>query len=149
MSTWTSRRRIDAPVDEVMEALTDPGACRSWSPVPFSVDALGGERLTSGDRVTVSGRLGAVGVSFAVTVLEAGAERLALTALGPVSLEVEYEAFAGPDGDCELWATVNLRAGGGLTGRVVAAGTEALLRAGALDLALERIDGCVGVHALV
>jgi hypothetical protein len=109
---------------------------------PLAVRELRGERLGSGHRVSVSGRPGALGVCFGVTVLDASAERLALTAQGPVSLEVEYEAFA-TEGGCELWATVSLRPGTGVTGRVVAAGTEALLRAGALD----RIAGCVGAPA--
>ena len=63
---------------------------------------------------------------------------LELSADGPVGLDVRYE-LAPADAGSELYASVSLRRGGGITGRLVANATAALLAAGALDGAAGRI----------
>jgi hypothetical protein len=55
-----------------------------------------------------------------------------------VGLDVRYE-LAPADTGSELSASVSLRRGGGLTGRLVANATAALLAAGALEGAAGRI----------
>jgi hypothetical protein len=56
-----------------------------------------------------------------------------------MTLDVEYEAYPAPGGGVDLWATVTVRGGKSISGRLAAAATEALLRGGALTLALNRI----------
>ena len=48
-------------------------------------------------------------------------------------------AYPGDAGRAEVWATVTVKASRSLGGRIAAASTEALLRGGALSLALRRI----------
>lgn len=139
MSTWTTQTRVYGTPAEVLEVLVDPAACARWSPVSFEVDGVEDGRLTAGSRAEVRGRLGGLSLSFAVTVHEAGDGRLALSAEGPIALDVEYEAYAADGPGCEVWATVTVRGGRGFTGRLAAASTEALLRGGALAHALDRI----------
>jgi hypothetical protein len=55
-----------------------------------------------------------------------------------VGLDVRYE-LAPVDTGSELYASVSLRRGGGITGRLVANATAALLAAGALEGAAGRI----------
>jgi hypothetical protein len=64
--------------------------------------------------------------------------RLELSADGPVGFDVRYDLLGG-DGAAELRARVSMRRNGGLTGRLVANATAALLSAGALDSAAGRI----------
>jgi len=73
-----------------------------------------------------------------VEVHEAGESGLALTASGPVDLDVAYE-LAPADTGSEVRASIRVRSGGGLTGRLLAEATGALLSAGALQNALSRI----------
>jgi hypothetical protein len=61
---------------------------------------------------------------------------------GPISIDVEY-ALCPAAGGSELHASVSVR-GSGLIGRVLAQATDALLAAGALDLAVSRIGRQVG-----
>ena len=98
-------------------------------------------RLATGARMRVSGSLAGRRVGFDVEVQEATAERLALTARGPVAMDVAYAATP-TDGGSEVSASVSVRPGGGLFGRVAAEATAALLRAGALGLAVDRIARC-------
>ena len=136
MSTWTAHTTVEATPAEVLDRLTDPAAIAGWAPVPFELEELDSMRLTAGARARVSGRLARFGATFDVHVTDAHEARFALTARGPIQIEVEYELF---DGDAtEVWVTVGVQ-GGGLTGRLLAQATEALLRAGALDHALTRI----------
>ena len=71
-------------------------------------------------------------------VHEAGDGRLALSADGPVAMDVAYEARRCGSGS-EVCASVSVRSGGGLLGRVAEQATAALLTAGALQAALGRI----------
>ena len=138
MRTWTAHKHVAADPEVVLDVLTDPDACRRWSPVPFDVDAAGADRLAAGTRMRVSGQLVGRTVGFDVEVHEAGDGRLALSAHGPVAFDVAYEARAARGGS-EVCASVSVRSGGGLFGRVAEQATAALLQAGALGVAVDRI----------
>jgi polyketide cyclase/dehydrase/lipid transport protein len=138
MRTWTAFKQVDATPDDVLDVLCDTDACRSWSPVPFDLDGEAGGRLAPGARVRVSGSLVGRRVGFDVEVHEAGDGRLALSALGPIAFDVSYEARAHPDGS-EVHASVSMRSAGGLLGRAAEHATAALLHAGALGKAVDRI----------
>ena len=138
MRTWTAHKHVAADPEVVLDVLTDPDACRRWSPVPFDVDVAGADRLAAGTRMRVSGQLVGRTVGFDVEVHEAGDGRLALSAHGPVAFDVAYEARPARGGS-EVCASVSVRAGGGLFGRVAEQATAALLHAGALGLAVDRI----------
>lgn len=138
MRTWTAQTHVAADPEVVLDVLTDPDACRRWSPVPFDVDAAGADRLAAGTRMRVSGQLVGRTVGFDVEVHEAGDGRLALSAHGPVAFDVAYEARPTRGGS-EVCASVSVRAGGGLFGRVAEQATAALLHAGALGVAVDRI----------
>ena len=137
MKTWTATKRIDAEPDAVLGVLTDTDAVRRWSPVPFDLDD-DADRLIAGARMRVSGQLVGKRVGFDVEVHEAGDGRLALTARGPVAFDVAYEAKPFRGGS-EVCASISLRSGGGLFGRVAEQATAALLHAGALGVAVDRI----------
>jgi hypothetical protein len=138
MRTWTATTTAAAHPEAVLDVLTDPDAIACWAPVPFDVDDLDCRRLRSGSRARVSGRLAGRRVGFDVQVHEAGESGLALTASGPVDLDVAYE-LAPADAGSEVRASISVRSGGGLMGRVLAEATGALLSAGALQSALSRI----------
>jgi hypothetical protein len=138
MRTWTATTTAAAHPEAVLDVLTDPDAIACWAPVPFDVDDLGCRRLESGSRARVSGRLAGRKVGFDVEVHEAGEKGLALTASGPVGLDVAYELAPAAAGS-EVKASISVRPGGGLTGRLLAEATGALLSAGALQNALSRI----------
>src|ERR1700729_51638 len=130
MSIWTTQATCHGTPDDVLELLTEPGALARWSPVPFRlVDSERG-RLCAGDRVRVRGELAGRGVEFLVDVADARDAHLALTATGPIRIEVEYRAVGDADGS-SLRARIGV-AGSGLFGRVLAGATDALLAAGAL-----------------
>jgi len=118
--------------------LTHPEAIRRWSPVDFDLDELEGRRLAAGSRGRVTGRVAGVMVGFDVEIHAADEARLELSAQGPVALDVRYELMRDEAG-AELNASVSMQRGGGLTGRLVAKATAALLSAGALDGAAGRI----------
>jgi uncharacterized protein YndB with AHSA1/START domain len=138
MRTWTATTTVEARPEAVLDLLTDPDACARWAPVAFEVSGLREQRLGTGSRARVTGRLAGRDVGFDVDVHEAGSERLALTADGPVGLDVRYE-LAPSAGGSEVRASVSLRPGRGLGGRVLASATSALLSAGALNQAVSRI----------
>lgn len=138
MRTWTATTTAAAHPEAVLDVLTDPDACARWAPVPFDVDDLCGERLLAGSRARVSGRLAGRRVGFDVDVHEAGADGLALSAHGPVGLDVAYQ-LAPTCGGSEVRASVSVRSGRGLTGRLLAEATGALLSAGALQMSLSRV----------
>jgi hypothetical protein len=77
-------------------------------------------------------------VGFDVAVHAADADGLQLSAVGPISLDARYR-LARVEGGSEVTASIVVRGGSGLTGRLLATATTALLRAGALDLAAGRI----------
>jgi hypothetical protein len=142
MRTWTATTTVDAPPHAVLDVLTDPGAIASWAPVDFEVSGLATDRLTPGSRPRVEGRLGGVAVGFRVEVLEAGEDGLALHAAGPVAFDVRYDLEAAHGGS-EVRASIGVRPGRGFRGRILAEATSALLSAGALQAALDRIGRSV------
>jgi len=139
MRTWTTTTTVDAKPEAILDVLTDPEACRRWAPVSFDVSGLGdARRLASGSRARVTGRLAGRSVGFDVEVLEAHPERLSLQASGPVALDVAYDVAHSTSGS-EVRASVSVRPGGGLFGRVAAEATSALLGAGLLNTTISRI----------
>jgi hypothetical protein len=135
---WTATTRANATPSQVLEVLTHPEEIRRWSPVDFDLDELDGRRLAAGTRGRVTGKLAGVRVGFDVEVHAADERRLELSADGPVGLDVSYELTTDETG-AELSARVSMRRSGGLTGRLVANATAALLSAGALEGAAGRI----------
>jgi hypothetical protein len=76
-----------------------------------------------------------------VEVFEADDGRLSLVASGPISIDVEYVLTPAPNGS-EVRASVSVQ-GSGLMGRLLAQATDALLAAGALQTAVNRIDAAL------
>lgn len=138
MRTWTATTTVEAQPNAVLDVLTDPDAVARWAPVPFDVDELGSPRLTRGSRARVSGKLAGRRVGFDVEVHEADAEALSLSADGPVGFDVRYDLAPVKRGS-EVRASVAVRNGRGLAGRLLAEATNALLAAGALEIAVGRI----------
>jgi hypothetical protein len=138
MSEWTAKARAKATPCQVLQVLTLPEEIRRWSPVDFDLDDLDGSRLAAGARGRVTGRLAGVKVGFDVEIHAADEAILELSADGPVGLDVRYELTKDETG-AELIASVSMRRGGGLAGRLVANATAALLSAGALEGAAARI----------
>ena len=138
MRTWTATTTAPAAPEAMLEVLTDPDACRRWAPMPFDVSGLDGDRLRTGSRARVTGRLAGLSVGFDVDVHEAHESRLALSASGPVAFDVAYDIDPRDDGSA-LHASISVRPRRGLQGRLMAQATEALLAAGALQTAMARI----------
>jgi hypothetical protein len=138
MSEWNATARANATPCQVLQVLTLPEEIRRWSPVDFDLDELDGRRLAAGTRGRVTGRLAGVRVGFDVEIHAADETILELSADGPVGLDVRYE-LAKDDAGAELVASVSMRRGGGITGRLVANAASALLSAGALEGAAARI----------
>ena len=145
MRTWTATTTVEAPPEAVLDILTDPGACARWAPVDFEVSAMATARLATGSRPRVSGRIAGVEVGFDVEVLEADARRLALRCDGPVAIDVRYDLEPAERGSA-VKASVGVKPGRGIRSRILAEATSALLRAGALNHALDRIGReCVAI----
>jgi hypothetical protein len=140
MRTWTATTTAEAGPEAVLGILTDPDAAARWAPLPFDVEDLDGDRLSAGSRARVSGRLAGRRVGFDIEVHEADESGLALSASGPVAFDVDYRLSPAARGRSEVHASVSVRSGGGLTGRLLAEATGALLTAGALQAALGRIS---------
>jgi Polyketide cyclase / dehydrase and lipid transport len=138
MRTYTATTTAPVRPEAVLDVLTDPEAIAVWAPVPFSVDALTHPRLAEGSRARVSGRLAGQEIGFDVEVHRADAAGLALSADGPVALDVAYRLRASAAGS-ELSASVAVRPRRGLRARLLAEATAAMLASGALQLALGRI----------
>jgi hypothetical protein len=138
MSEWRATARANATRGQVLEVLTHPDVIRRWSPVDFELDDFDGRRLAAGSRGRVVGKLAGVRVVFDVEIHAADEDRLELSADGPIGFDVRYE-LSGDGTGAELNASVSLRRGGGITGRLVANATAAMLSAGALDGAAGRI----------
>jgi uncharacterized protein YndB with AHSA1/START domain len=132
MAEWTTSTQSNARPEQVLEVLTDPDAIRRWAPIDFDVEELDGFRLVAGSTARVSGKLAGVRVGFDVEVHAADEDGVELTAHGPIGLDVRYDLVPAPGGS-EVTASVSLRRGGGITGRVISKATAALLSAGALD----------------
>jgi carbon monoxide dehydrogenase subunit G len=138
-STWNARLEMGAPAEDVLDALTDPEVCSRWSPIGFEVEDVDGDRLVAGSRARVAGRLAGARVCFDVEVFEAGPERLALRASGPLVFEVDYRLAPAGERSTEVSASVTVQGGRGLIGRVLEPATRALLAGGALQSAVARI----------
>jgi hypothetical protein len=138
MANWTATTTTKATPDQVLEVLTHPDEIRRWSPIEFDVDELDDRRLAAGTRARVTGKVAGVRVGFDVEVHKADEEILELSADGPIGIDVRYELQPAKAGS-EVHASVSLRRGGGLTGRLVANATAALLSTGVLDGAAGRI----------
>ena len=138
MRTWTATATAPAQPAAVLDVLTDPDACARWAPLPFDVDELASRRLAAGSRARVSGRLAGRRVGFDVEVHAADETGLALSADGPVGMDVDYRLAPVADGS-EVRASISLRPSRGIAGRLLAEATGALLTAGALDHAVSRI----------
>ena len=138
MRTYTATTVATAGPEAVLNVLTDPHVVARWAPVAFAVDAATHPRLSEGSRHRVSGRLAGQEVGFDVEVHQADAGGLALSANGPVALDVAYELRPSEHGS-ELSASVAVVPQRGLRARLVAEATSAVLAAGALQLALGRI----------
>ena len=138
MSTWTAQTTVKGRPEDVLDILTDPAACGRWAPIDFEIEGLDGPRLESGSRARVVGRIAGQRVGFDVDVHVAGPDRLELTASGPVELDVLYALEPVCCGS-RVVAQVGVRSGRGLTGRLIASATGALLAGGALDHAVSRI----------
>jgi phosphate uptake regulator len=138
MASWETRTIVRGAPEHVLEVLTDPAAARRWSPIGFELEDFDGDRLRSGDRAVLSGKLAGRGVSFEVEILKAGDGQLSLRAIGPVEMDVAYDAIAAGD-DTEVVASVCVRSAGGLLGRMLQSATDALLAGGALNLAVQGV----------
>lgn len=137
MKTWTAHAWLTAHPEDVLAMLTEPGAIARWSPIPFELVDLDSERLESGSRARVRGALAGRQLEFDVDVLEVSEDCLALVAIGPIDIEVEYWVTA-LDCGTELNATVSI-SGQGLLGKLCARAAEALLATGALKHAVSQI----------
>jgi hypothetical protein len=138
MAHYTTQTITSASREQVLEVLTDPDAIRDWAPIPFEVEELDGYRLEAGSYARVSGGIAGFNLGFDVEVHAADEDGIELTAEGAIGIDVRYDLADHRDGS-EVTASVSVRGGGGITGRVVAKATKALLAAGALDGAAGRI----------
>jgi hypothetical protein len=133
-----TRTCVDTRPERVLSLLTDPAACANWSPVPFELRRLEGDKVRAGSHAELAGRIAGREVAFEVDFLEADDRALALRARGPFEIDARYEALPGRK-RTELRASVSIRGTGGLLGRLAAKAAEGMLAAGALDAALYRI----------
>lgn len=138
MATWETRTIVNGAPEDVLEVLTDPAAARRWSPIGFELEQIEGDRLRCGSRAVLSGRLAGRGVSFDVEVIKATDGQLELRAIGPVEMDVAYDAVAAGDAT-EVVASVAVRSAGGLIGRMLSSATDALLAGGALNVAVQGV----------
>jgi hypothetical protein len=97
---YTSRYQTTVPASpsEVLALLTEPEAIARWSPIPFELLQLDGERLRAGSHARVAGCLAGRSVEFDVDVLDASDQRLELVADGAISLGVQYVMRPAPAG---------------------------------------------------
>ena len=138
MANYETKIETKASAEQVMRVLTDPAEIRGWSPLPFEVNDLDGETLATGSEARVSGSLAGMSVGFDVTVHAADSDGLRLTADGPVSFDVAYVLRPSKAGS-ELSASVSSARPRGITSRLIGKATEAMLSAGALEQAANRI----------
>ena len=138
MRTWTAQITSKGRPEDVLGVLTDPAACGRWAPIDFDVEGLDGDRLVTGSRARVVGRIAGQRCSFDVDVIAADASGLRLLASGPIVLDVSYELAPAPAGS-DVTAKVAVAGSRGFTGRLIAQATDALLAAGALRHAVSRL----------
>jgi hypothetical protein len=132
---------MDGQPEEILELLSDPDAIARWSPVPFELVAGPQERLEAGSKARVQGDLAGLRIAFDVRILEAREAAFSLAATGPISIEARYMMLEVDDGS-RVRATVRV-GGRRFLGTVLARATEAVLAAGALQSALERIAAAI------
>ena len=138
MATWETRTTVRGQPEHVLEVLTDPSYARRWSPIGFELEQLDGDRLRSGSHAVLTGKLAGRGVSFDVHVTKASDGQLELRAIGPVEMDVAYDAVLADDGT-EVVASIEVRSAGGLLGRMLSSATDALLAGGALSVAVQGV----------
>jgi hypothetical protein len=138
MATWQTSTTLQARPEQILDVLTDPQAAVRWSPIDFEVEHIDGDRLTTGSKARVTGRLAGREIAFDIEVIRADEQRLLLTATGPIEIDVKYDV-AVMDSHVELRAWVTVRSRGGLFGRILSGATEGLLGAGMLNAAVARI----------
>jgi hypothetical protein len=138
MALWETTTTVKGQPEHVLAVLTDPSAAQRWSPIGFELEQIEGDRLRSGTRAVLSGKLAGRGVSFDVHVIKASDGQLELRAVGPVEMDVAYDAVAA-DEVTEVTASVSVRSGGGLVGRMLKSATDALLAGGALNVAVQGV----------
>jgi hypothetical protein len=138
MGTWRSEIDVRAEPQQVLDTLTDVGACEAWSPVGFDVDGLDSERLRAGTTVAVSGVIAGRRVRFCVDIIRADSERFVLRAAGPVNLFADYAVRPAADGS-HVHAAISVHRGTGRGAGLAARATSILLGAGALKQALVQI----------
>jgi hypothetical protein len=138
MRTWTAQTTVKGRPEDVLQILTDPEAAGRWAPIDFEVEGLTGPRLETGSRARISGRLAGQRVGFDLDVRQADPRRLELTASGPIGLDVAYDVEPA-DAGSRVVASIGVRPGRGLSGRLLAHATDALLAGGALNHAVTQI----------
>jgi len=138
MRTYCSETELPGAPEQVIEMLCDPEAIARWAPVDFQVLDLEDGRLCAGGRARVQGELAGRMVRMDVDVHRAGVDGLALSARGAIELDVEYTLSRGPAGS-RMKTSISV-AGSGVSGRALASVTELLLRAGALNAAIGRLE---------
>src|SRR5689334_13777103 len=135
---WTADTAIGADPGQVMDILTRPCAISAWAPVPFEVEGLRSDRLETGSKARVAGKLAGKDLTFDVQVHEASDGALRLTAVGPfVEMDVNYDVE-----QLDEWAHVHTSIdvkGKGVMGRFVAKAVEGFLAGGALRGALDQL----------
>jgi hypothetical protein len=138
MRTYTATTTATARPEAVLDVLTDPDALLRWAPVDFDVERLSGPRLAQGGHARVSGRLAGREIGFDVEIHRADVAGLALSAHGPVALDVAYELRPSAEGS-EVSASVTVVPRPGLRAWLIAEATSAVLAGGALQAALARM----------
>jgi hypothetical protein len=136
---WTADTAVVANPGQVMDVLTRPCAISSWAPVPFEVEGLLSERLETGSRARVAGKLAGQDVTFEVEVHKAGDGELRLTAIGPfVEMDVAYDVEQLDAAGARVRAVIDVK-GRGVMGRFVAKAVDGFLAGGALKTALGQL----------
>jgi len=143
---WTACAELRSDVATVLDALTDPTLIACWAPVSFEVDGLAGRRLRAGSRERVRGSIGGIRTVFEVEVRRADAAGLELVASGPVELHVAYR-FRERDDGVDVETAVSILRQGGITASVLRAAVAALMNAGALRMALRRLESSLPLPA--
>jgi hypothetical protein len=141
--TWSAHAAVRAQPGEVLQALTDPDLIAAWAPMSFELECSDGQPLHTGSCERVSGSIAGLRASFEVEVTRADAGVLELVADGPLALDACYR-FREQRGRVVIDARVGLRKKGGLTAQLLRTAFAALLNAGALERALERLAASVG-----
>src|SRR3954465_13822670 len=118
----------------VLHLLAGPEAAGLWSPLDFAVEEIDGDRLQSGGRAVLSGRLPGRWGGCERGVFEGEDGRLSLQAKGPVTMDVDYEVQ-----EDELLAQVRVHSGRGIAGRLLSSAVDGMLAAGTLQVAVDRI----------